>query len=240
MPGMMDTILDIGVCERTLPAIARISGDAFALGDLRPAGPDVRHHRQRHPGCDVRGGPAACRRRRAAARGGVPRGLRRGDRSALPAEPARPGARGGGRGLRLVALAARAALPRLRRHLPRPRHRGRRAGDGLRQPRRRSGTGVAFTRDPATGAPGLYGDFLLPRPGRGRGGRRGGPLRHRRLPHPGARGVRRPGGRGAGPRAGLRRHVRHRVHRERPASSGCSRPGAASAPRTPRSASPWT
>ena len=30
MPGMMDTILDIGVCERTMPAIARISGDAFA------------------------------------------------------------------------------------------------------------------------------------------------------------------------------------------------------------------
>ena len=30
MPGMMDTILDIGLCEATLPAIARMAGEAFA------------------------------------------------------------------------------------------------------------------------------------------------------------------------------------------------------------------
>ncbi|WP_424991703.1 pyruvate, phosphate dikinase [Modestobacter roseus] len=40
------------------------------------------------------------------------------------------------------------------------RHRGQRDGDGLRQPGEDSGTGVAFTRDPATGAPGVYGDYL--------------------------------------------------------------------------------
>ena len=32
----------------------------------------------------------------------------------------------------------------------------------------RSGTGVAFTRDPSTGEAGLYGEFLAERPGRGR------------------------------------------------------------------------
>ena len=34
-----------------------------------------------------------------------------------------------------------------------------------------SGTGVCFTRDPATGAQGVYGDYLPERPGRGRGRR---------------------------------------------------------------------
>ncbi len=32
--------------------------------------------------------------------------------------------------------------------------------DGVRQPRRDSGTGVCFTRDPATGKQGVYGDYL--------------------------------------------------------------------------------
>ena len=38
-----------------------------------------------------------------------------------------------------------------------------------------SGSGVAFTRDPASGAPGVYGDYLAERPGRGR---RGGHPQH--------------------------------------------------------------
>ena len=38
-----------------------------------------------------------------------------------------------------------------------PQYRG---GDGLRQPQPELGTGVAFTRDPATGNRGVYGDYL--------------------------------------------------------------------------------
>ena len=40
-------------------------------------------------------------------------------------------------------------------------HGGQRAGDGLRQYRRNSGSGVAFTRDPATGEKVFYGEFLI-------------------------------------------------------------------------------
>ena len=46
-------------------------------------------------------------------------------------------------------------------HRRRPRDRGDRPGDGLRQPRSDSATGVLFTRNPATGEPTLYGDILF-------------------------------------------------------------------------------
>ena len=39
-------------------------------------------------------------------------------------------------------------------------HGGQRLHDGVRQPRTDLGHGVAFTRDPATGRPGAYGDYL--------------------------------------------------------------------------------
>ena len=40
-------------------------------------------------------------------------------------------------------------------------HRGHGPGDGVRQPRDDSGTGVLFTRNPATGEPALYGDVMF-------------------------------------------------------------------------------
>ena len=40
-------------------------------------------------------------------------------------------------------------------------HRRQRAGDGLRQYRRKSGSGVAFTRNPANGTNEFYGEFLV-------------------------------------------------------------------------------
>ena len=46
-----------------------------------------------------------------------------------------------------------------------------------------SGTGVAFTRDPATGEQGVYGDYLRQRAGRGRGRRH---PQHRAAAGPGA------------------------------------------------------
>ena len=75
-----------------------------------------------------------------------------------------------------------------------------------------SGTGVAFTRDPATGENRPYGDFLEERPGRGRRGRH---PRHRAARRHGQRVPRVPP---AAARAHadapepLPRHVRHRVH----------------------------
>ena len=75
-----------------------------------------------------------------------------------------------------------------------------------------SGTGVGFTRDPATGAKGAYGDFLVNAQGEDvvAGIRNTEPLSALkdevpRRPHPAARHLR-------PARAPLPRHVRHRVH----------------------------
>ena len=75
-----------------------------------------------------------------------------------------------------------------------------------------SGTGVAFTRDPSTGHSGIYGDYLVQRPGRGR--------RRRHPQHAAARRpraarpdvLRRAAPGDAPPRDPLPRPVRHRVH----------------------------
>ena len=60
-----------------------------------------------------------------------------------------------------------------RGHPRRPRHGGHRAGDGLRQPRRRSGTGVALHPRPRDRRPDAVRRRAVRRPGRGR--RRGHP-----------------------------------------------------------------
>ena len=99
-----------------------------------------------------------------------------------------------------------------------------------------SGTGVGFTRDPATGAQGEYGDFLVNAQGEDvvAGIRNTVPLAalEDALPEglQGAAGHLRPA------RGPLPRHVRHRVHHRRRASCGCCRPGSASAPARRRSA----
>jgi len=46
-------------------------------------------------------------------------------------------------------------------HSPRSGHGGQRAGQVFGNRDDSSGTGVGFTRDPATGAQGAYGDFLI-------------------------------------------------------------------------------
>ena len=56
---------------------------------------------------------------------------------------------------------ARATIYRRRERIPaRPGDGRQRRHHGVRQRRHDSGTGVAFTRDPATGAQGVYGDYL--------------------------------------------------------------------------------
>jgi pyruvate,orthophosphate dikinase len=78
----------------------------------------------------------------------------------FPQEPAR--AAGPGRAGRVLQLEHRPgrALPPPGADLGRPRHGGQRLLDGLRNLGEDSGTGVAFTRDPASGLQGLYGDYL--------------------------------------------------------------------------------
>jgi hypothetical protein len=65
------------------------------------------------------------------------------------------------RRLRLLDERPGHRLPPQVQHSPGMGHRGQRAGDGLRQHRRESGSGVAFTRDPATGEKVFYGEFLM-------------------------------------------------------------------------------
>ena len=87
--------------------------------------------------------------------------LPRARRAAVPAGRARAARARRARRLRLLGHAARAGLPARARHPRRPRHRRQRRPDGLRQQGRRSrGPASRFTRDPSTGEPGLYGEFL--------------------------------------------------------------------------------
>ena len=159
-------------------------------------------------------------------------------RPRLPAGPARAAGPGGPRGLRLVERRAGDALPPPRAHPRRPRHRGQRRRHGVRQPRRR----LRHRRG------------LHPRPGHRR------PGRLRRLPAERAgRGRRRrhPQHRAAADLETIDKPSFDELHAaswrrwsattatcatssspSSAAGSGCCRPGSASAPPRPRSASP--
>ena len=52
-------------------------------------------------------------------------------------------------------------LPQAERHPRRPRHRGQRAGDGVRQPGRRLGHRRRLHAQPSTGENGFYGEYLM-------------------------------------------------------------------------------
>ncbi len=125
-------------------------------------------------------------------------------------------------------------LPRARAHRPRPRHRGQRPGDGVRQPGRPVGHRRGLHPRPGDRGHGRLRRLPGQRPGRGRGGR-----------HPQHRAA-------VGPRDRVPRGLRASCWRSSPAwsattatcatpssrssraSSGCSRPGWASAPAGPR------
>ena len=99
------------------------------------------------------------------------------------------------------------------------------------------GTGVAFTRDPATGENVFYGEYLINAQGEDvvAGIRTPAEDRHAR-----SRRCRRSTSSSSGIRADARealpRHAGHRVHGRARASSSCSRPAPASGPASPRSA----
>ncbi|NYV78442.1 PEP/pyruvate-binding domain-containing protein, partial [Streptomyces sp. UH6] len=174
MPGMMETILNVGLNDESVRGLARVSGsDRFAWDSYRRL--------LQMFGATVMGVPAArfeevldaVKRRRGAS---DDLGLDADDMTALtgayrdlilretgeefPQDPAEQ--------LRRAVLAVfaswngeRARLYRRREHIPED------LGTAVTVQRMvfgnlgaDSGSGVAFTRDPATGRPGVYGDYL--------------------------------------------------------------------------------
>ncbi len=75
-----------------------------------------------------------------------------------------------------------------------------------------SGTGVCFTRDPGTGEKAIYGDYLASGPGRGRRSRHPQHLDPRRAGRSASRVPSAPARDHGRAREPLPRHVRHRVH----------------------------
>lgn len=162
MPGMMDTILDIGICDATLPAIAASAGAAFAWETysrlVRMFGTTV---------ADVPGPAFEVARLEAHADDtqSVAQAYLAAFRTHTGREfPSRP------------VDQLKEAVEAVFRSWRSPRAERYRTYAGISAELGtavviqamvfgnlddRSGTGVAFTRDPATGAPGLYGDFLL-------------------------------------------------------------------------------
>lgn len=162
MPGMMDTILDLGLCDRTMPGLAGFAGEAFAR--------ETYARLVRMYGTIVEGiGGAEFESARLASRSGSAGELADIYQSvfesavgrAFPQDP---------------WLQLRGAVEAVLRSWNSPRARKYRDFASLDHGLgtavivqamvfgnmdQHSGTGVAFTRDPATGAKGVYGDFLL-------------------------------------------------------------------------------
>jgi pyruvate,orthophosphate dikinase len=171
MPGMMDTILNVGLSERTLPGLVALTGDeAFAWDSFLRLGKMF--------GTSVRGVPApalaAARIEAEAAVAGssraeLLRAAARATRASIESEsgaafPEDPRAQ-----LReaVEAVLCSWQAPRAKRYR---RHAGIDESLGTAvvvqamvfgNLDRRSGSGVAFTRDPSSGEPRLYGDFLI-------------------------------------------------------------------------------
>ena len=136
----------------------------------------------------------------------------------VPAGPEGPAAAGDRRGLLVVERPARDRLPAPEQDLRRPGHRGERAGDGVRQPRRRLRHRRGVHPRPRDRREGAVRRLPAQRAGRGR---RGGHPQHaaaRRAGDSWTPPVLRRAPRGHGHARGpLPRHVRHRVHdREAP------------------------
>ena len=179
MPGMMETVLNIGLNDESVhgPGRAGRRRRAVRLGLLPPADPDVRQDRARHrrrrcssEALDAAKDDAGRQRRPRPRRRATSQSLVgdvQGDRRAsTPAATSRRTRASScdlavAGGLRLLEHRARRALPPPGAHPRRPRHRGQRLLDGLRQPRR--WTPAPASPSPATRPParqGVYGDYL--------------------------------------------------------------------------------
>ena len=177
MPGMMDTVLNLGLNDRSVEGLAAQTGDRRSPMTVPPLHPDVRQDRPRHR---RRGLSTRCSTRTAKSDAGA----------ATDAEHPGRGAAGGHRAStrRSSQNADRRAVPpgpdeQLRGAIeavfkswdsPRARayRRRERIADDLGTAvnvqamvfgnrDEQSCTGVGFTRNPATGEAGCYGDFLV-------------------------------------------------------------------------------
>ena len=151
MPGMMDTVLNLGLTDPGVPALARRAGEEFARETyarlLRCFGTTVR-------------GIAAAALPEADDPSALLAAIETLSGSPFPQDPTQQLFEA------VLAVFRSWNSPRAVRYR---KHRGHDAGLGTAVVVQAmvfgnsgddSGTGVAFTRDPATGAPGLYGDFL--------------------------------------------------------------------------------
>ena len=150
MPGMMDTILNLGLNDVAVEGLARTTGNArFAYDSYRrliqmygEVVEGIDGHRFEQSLADLKSKRRVAARHRPHRRG--PRGADRDVQGDLPREhgrrvPAgrtRSAAPRGRRGVRLLGEPARAGVPPSARDPGRPRHRGERRADGLRQPGR--------------------------------------------------------------------------------------------------------
>ena len=147
MPGMMDTILNLGLNDEAVAGLAKTTGnERFAYDSYRrliqmygEVVDGVEGHRFEQALTDLKAargvkqdveldgdGPGRADR-------DLQADLRRGDGQPVPAGRARAARAGRARRLRLLGLAARAGLPAHVRDPGRPRHRRQRRPDGLRQ-----------------------------------------------------------------------------------------------------------
>ena len=150
-----------GLLPSAAPDVRRNSARHRVRGLLegaRPTQEGPRHHLRHRP------------RRRRPSRPG--RDLQAGDPRArrpwLPAGSARAARAGDARGVRLVEHRARRPLPPPGAHRRGHGYGGQRAGDGLRQPRRRLGLGRRLHPRPGVREPGRVRRLPAERPGRGR------------------------------------------------------------------------
>ncbi len=147
MPGMMDTVLNLGLNDDTVEALAKQSGDRrFAYDSYRRfiqmysnVVLDIEHHNfedilEDHKSRAGYTLDTELDRRRLGRRGrALPRARPRGEGRAVPAGSARPALGRDRRGVRLVDERARHHLSPPARHSGKLGHRGQRAGHGVRQ-----------------------------------------------------------------------------------------------------------
>ena len=186
MPGMMDTVLNLGLNDESVEGLAAQTGDErFAFDSYRRfiamygrivleipgEGFDERFDDGQGPAGATSDAqvPVATAQElvdeyKADRRARTPASPSRRTRPSSSAAPSRPSSA-------VLERPARLRLPRPRAHPPRPRHRGQRPGDGLRQPRRQLGHRRRLHPRPGHRREQALRGLPGQRPGRGRRGR---------------------------------------------------------------------
>ena len=185
MPGMMDTVLNLGLNDESVEGLATQTGDErFAFDSYRrfiamyarivlelpgEEFDSLFDAAKELAGTDL--GPQGAGRAVALPRRLLPADRRAPHRQALPPESDRSAARRHRGRVPQLERSPRHRLPRPRAHRARPRHRRQRAGDGLRQPRRQLGHRRRLHPRPGHRRQGCLRRLPGQRAGRGCGGR---------------------------------------------------------------------